>query len=164
MLGQERVRGGLDEHERTVGRGAGVLVGVHEEAEPPVLLLDVVVGDAAAAAASGIWIQAQHGVPVGGAAPGRRRVDVVGRYDLRRAGEVRRQPDRGLHPLPGGDDVAGEEALLGERVSLARLLFLLFLHGVRRGFGRAGSVLRFANLRCAIRRVAGPKTLPFLYI
>jgi hypothetical protein len=39
------VPGGLDELERTVARGAGVLVRVHEEAEPPVLLLDVVVGE-----------------------------------------------------------------------------------------------------------------------
>lgn len=65
MPGRQHVPGCLDELERAVGGGGGVLVGVHQEAQLPVLLLDgVVVGDQVGARLG----QAEHGVPVGPAA------------------------------------------------------------------------------------------------
>jgi hypothetical protein len=67
--------------------------------------------------------QAQNGVPVDGP-PRSRGVHVVSRNGLRGARELRRQPDGGLHPLPCARDVAGEEALLGQRPRHAGLLFL----------------------------------------
>jgi len=142
--GGERFPGGLDELEGAVGGGAGVLVGVHEEAEPAVLPLDVVVGDV------GRRPQAQHGVAAPGGAPSPRRggVHVVGRRDPRRAGEPRREPDRGLHPLPRAVDVARQEALLGERLRPAGLLLLVLA---------AGGVVRH-GCRCACaraRRIGG---------
>jgi hypothetical protein len=81
--GGELLPGGLDELERAVGGGAGVLVGVHEEAEPAVLPLDVVAGDARPSTAR--RPQAQHGVPAIGPPPRGRGggVDVVGRRDPR---------------------------------------------------------------------------------
>jgi hypothetical protein len=51
--GGQRFPVGLDELERAVGRRGGVLVVVHQQAEPPVLSLDVVVGEDVAGAVAG---------------------------------------------------------------------------------------------------------------
>jgi hypothetical protein len=93
---------------------------VHQKAQPPVLPLDVVVGDDGLVA-RGPWVgqaQAQHGVPVG-----RGGVHVVGHEGLLGAVEARREVERVLRVSPGARDVAGQEALLGGRQRPPRLRF-----------------------------------------
>lgn len=114
---QRGIVGGLDDLERAVGRRGGVLVGVHQKAQPPVLPLDVVVGDGG----RGPWVgqaQAQHGVPVG-----RGGVHIVGHEGLLGAMEARREVERVLRVSPGARDVARQEALLRGHQRPPRLRF-----------------------------------------
>lgn len=99
----------LEQPERAVGGGRAVLVGVEDEAEAPVLLLDVLVGDDRL-----LRLQAQHRVPPPPPACDGAR----GGVDVVRGGGVLEGRDRREEPpgVPGrperAGDIAGEEALL----------------------------------------------------
>lgn len=56
-------------------------------------------------------------------------VHIVGRGGLRVAGKARREPGRGLYPLPRGRHVAGEEVLLS---LCSRVAGQPLFHGIRR--------------------------------
>jgi len=95
---------------------------VHQKAQPPVLPLDVVVGDDGLVArgprVGQAQAQAQYGVPVG-----RGGVHVVGHEGLLGAVEARREVERVLRVSSGARNVAGQEALLGGRQRPPRLRF-----------------------------------------